>query len=318
MRTFDVQARSGDVPRTPTVLVATTEGCLPFTDGEAGTPELPGRPVGPLAPEPGGPCVGVIDGTAVWRRGGTGVWSPVADVGIPVQSIAIVDGTVLVGGMDDAVVLRIAATGEVERLDGFDRVPGRETWFAGGPPLGVRSLTAAMNETALLAAVHVGGLPRSVDGGASWVPTVPVMYDVHEVQVHPDRSHLVAAAAAVGLCVSTDGGASWTVCAEGLDRMTCLAVAVLRDEVLFSVQDGPFATRSQVWRWRIGGTHIEPVRDGLPAWLDGKVDTGWIAGGQGRAAIVDGGGTLWCSQRGSIGWERVAEHVSNVLGLAIV
>ncbi|HEY0778029.1 MAG TPA: hypothetical protein VGD56_08695 [Gemmatirosa sp.] len=311
------------MPRRPTVLVATTEGCLPFTHGEPGTPELPGRQVGPLAPEPSGACLAVIDGTAVWRRSGTGVWSPVVDVGIAVQSIAVIDGTILVGGMGDAVVLRIAATGAaatgaVERLDGFDRVPGRETWFAGGPPLGVRSLTAAMHGTALLAAVHVGGIPRSVDGGASWIPTIPVMYDVHEVHAHPDRSLLVAAAAAVGLCVSIDGGVAWTVLAEGLDGMTCLAVAVLPDEVLFSVQDGPFATRSQVWRWPIGGTHIEPVRDGLPAWFDGKVDTGWIATGQGRAAIIDGGGNLWCSRSGSTGWERVAAHVPNVLGLAIV
>lgn len=291
---------------------------MTFTEGGAGARELPGRQVGPLAPEPGGTCLGVVDGHAVWRRSVAGAWSPVASIGIPIQSIATVDGTVLVGGSEEAVVLRLSAAGAVERLEGFDRVPGRHQWFAGGPPLGVRSLTAAMHGTALLAAVHVGGMPRSVDGGASWVPTVPVLYDVHEARAHPDRPHLVAAAAAVGLCVSTDGGVGWTVLSDGLEGMTALAVAVLRDEVLFSVQDGPFAAQSQVWRWRIGGAHIGQVFDGLPSWFDGKVDTGWIAGGRGRAAIFDGGGNLWRSAAGSVSWRRIAQHVPNALGLVIL
>lgn len=232
--------------------------------------------------------------------------------------MARVNDTVLVGGSEEAVVLRVSAAGAVERLEGFDRGAGREEWFAGGPPLGVRSVTTAMHGAALLAAVHVGGIPRSVDGGASWVPTIPVLYDAHDVHAHPDRPHLVAAAAAVGLCVSMDGGVEWTVLSEGLEGMTSLAVAVLRDEVLFSVQDGPFATRSQVWRWRIGGAQIGQVRDGLPPWFDGKVDTGWIAGGQGCAALIDGGGNLWRSLTGSVAWQRVAQRVPNALGLAIL
>lgn len=302
----------------PNVLVATDDGCLTFRDRGTAHRELPGRRVGPLVPEPGGTCLGVIDGQAVWRRSVTGMWSPIATIGRPVQSMATVHGAIFVGGWDDAVVLRVSEAGAVERLEGFDRVPGRDEWFASGPPLGVRALAAAMDGTALLAAVHVGGLPRSTNGGASWVPTIPVMDDVHEVHVHPDRSHLVAAAAAVGLYVSRDGGVEWTLWSDGLEGMTCLAVAVLRDEVLFSVQDGPFATRSQVWRWRIGGTPIGPVRDGLPQWLDGKVDTGGIAGGRGRAAIVDRGGNLWLSGTGSVAWQRIAQHVPDARGLAIL
>ena len=302
----------------PDVSVATSAGCLKFSDGGEGKRELPGRQVGPLAPEPGGTCLGVIDGQEVWRRSLTGAWCRIASVGSPVQSITAVNDTVFVGGQEEAILLRITATGEVERLAGFDKVPGRNEWFAGGPPLGVRSLTAAMDGHALLAAVHVGGIPRSSDGGDSWAPTIPVMFDVHGVHSHPHLSNLVAAAAAVGLCVSTDGGLNWTVFSEGLEGMTCLAVNVLPDEVLFSVQDGPFAKRSQVWRWRIGGKHIEQVLDGLPMWFDGKVDTGGIACGQERAAIIDGGGNLWLSVAGSGSWKCIAQNVPYALGLAIV
>jgi hypothetical protein len=90
---------------------------------------------------------------------------------------------------------------------------------------------------------------------------------------------------------------------------------VLDDEALFSIQDGPFAKRSQVWRWRIGSARVEQVRDGLPEWLDGKVDTAHIAASCGQAAIVDGGGNLWLSRAGSRGWERIAAGLPYCYGL---
>jgi hypothetical protein len=214
-------------------------------------------------------------------------------------------------------MVRIGANGKAERLNGFDSVPGRSEWFAGGPPLGVRSLTATADGAAILAAVHVGGIPRSSERGESWTPTIPIGHDVHEVRAHPSLPNTVAAAAAVGLCVSQDGGRNWDVLSEGLELTYSLAVAVLHDEVLFSIQDGPFAKRSQVWRWRIGSEHVEQVRDGLPEWLKGKVDTGWIATGGGRAAIVDGGGNLWLSRAGASGWERIAARLPYAWGVLI-
>jgi hypothetical protein len=208
--------------------------------------------------------------------------------------------------MEEAALLRISAAGEVERLVGFDHVQGRKDWFAGGPPLGVRGLTATADGAALLAAVHVGGVPRSTDWGESWAPTIPVMFDVHEARAHPSTPGLIAAATAVGLCVSNDSGITWRVLTEGLEIANSLAVAVMDDEILFSIQDGPFAKRSQIWRWKIGGERLEQVRDGLPEWLEGKVDTNWIATSQGRAAVLDGGGNLWLSEIGSSGWQRIA------------
>jgi hypothetical protein len=83
-------------------------------------------------------------------------------------------GDMLYAGADDALVLRVSAAGEIERLRGFERVAGRDKWCAGsalidgkrvGPPLGVRSITATSDGAVLLANVHVGGVPRSADGG---------------------------------------------------------------------------------------------------------------------------------------------------------
>jgi hypothetical protein len=113
-------------------------------------------------------------------------------------------------------------------------------------------------------------------------------------------------------------GQTWEVVSEGLEVKYSLAVAVLHDEVPFSISDGPFAKQSQIWRWRIDGEGVGQVRDGLPEWLDGKVDTAQIAAGSERVAIVDGGGHLWLSETGSKGWKCVSTDIPYPLGLLVV
>jgi hypothetical protein len=298
------------------ILIATARGCLVFReDGETAI-ELDGRAVGFVSKEREGSCLAIVDEREIWRRDLSGSWSLIAKADIPLESLTALDGVVFAGGMNGASMLRVEGGGTVERLASFDVTPGREAWFAGGPPLGVRSMAAV--DGAILAGVHVGGIPRSVDVGASWQPTIPVMFDVHELCVHPSSPGFVAAACAVGLCLSHDGGATWKRFSEGLDGTSSLAVAVLADEVLFSVQDGPFAKRSQVWRWRNSSEQIEVVRDGLPEWFEGRVDTGHIAAGGGRAAIVDDGGNLWRSDSGSVGWRRIASGLGYVYRMVLV
>jgi len=118
--------------------------------------------------------------------------------------------------------------------------------------------------------------------------------------------------------VSKDDGRNWNVIADGLEVTDSLAVAVLPDEVLFSIQDGPFADRSQIWRWQINGQRIEQVRQGLPPWLKGKVDTGHIAANKEQAVVVDGGGDLWLSKAGSTGWDRIATDLQDAFGVQIL
>ena len=245
----------------PLVLVATGAGCRVFSGDGEGTVEVPGRFVWAIARDIGGGCVAIVDGKEIWRRSASGEWSPVATADAALASIASVNGKIFAGSMEGAVLFSIASGSKVDHVMGFDNVPGRSEWFGNGPPLHVRSLTATADGGAILAAVHVGGIPCSTDGGKTWAPTIPIEFDVHEVRAHPS-SPLVAAAAAVGLCVSKDDGRNWTVIADGLEMTNSLAVAVLPDEVLFSIQDGPFAERSQIWRWPINGQRVEQVRQG--------------------------------------------------------
>jgi hypothetical protein len=299
------------------VLVATSRGCRVFSGDGDEKVEIADRQVWAVAPDIGGALVAIVDEKEIWRRSASAEWSLVATSDIALASIASVNGKIFAGSTEEAQMVSVGPSNEVVRLTGFDNVPGRSEWFGNGPPLQVRWLTATADGEVILAAVHVGGIPRSTDGGKTWAPTIPVRFDVHEVRAHPS-SPTAAAAAAVGLCVSHNSGQNWSVIKEGLEITNSLAVAVLPDEVLFSIQDGPFAARSQIWRWQIGGQRVEQVRQGLPAWLKGKVDTGHIAAGKEQAALVDGGGDLWLSKAGSTGWECIATGLQDAYGMHIL
>ncbi len=280
--------------------------------------ELPGESVNALAAEGPDHALAVIGGTRVWRRAPNGAWARLAGMDQNVEALTVHRECVYAGFMNEAGITRISPTGKTQRLTAFDTMPGRAEWFAQGPPLGIRALTSTSDGSALMATVHVGGIPRSIDGGKTWLPTVPLTYDVHETRAHATRPNVVAAASAAGLCTSLDGGATWRVISEGLTPPHSLAVAMLEDETLFSIQDGPFAKHAQVWRWRIGAAGVEPVRDGLPERLMGKIDTSHISACDNRAALIDGAGTVWLSTEGSRGWQPIATGVQKAFGVLVI
>jgi hypothetical protein len=214
-------------------------------------------------------------------------------------------------------VLRVVAeSGAVEVLDGFDAVPGRDSWHAVGVPLQVRSMSATV-DGALLVNVHVGGIPRSIDGGATWQPTLAVDDDVHQVLAHPTRAEIAVAAASAGLCRSTDGGATWHSTTEGMEMSYARGVAIVGDDVVVSVSDGPWSERSAVYRASVDGGSVEKVTGGLPDYLSGNIDTRCITSDGTKVALADGQGDVWQSAQGCNGFTRIAEGIGGVTGVAI-
>ena len=283
--------------------------------GENRHHELGGQPIGALAPDGHGGALAIVSGHALRRRTPGGKWITLATSEVEL-SCCVAVGDVIYVGTDDARVLRVGGTGEIEPVRGFEAIAGRNTWYAGsavidgqrvGPPLGIRSITVTADRGVLLANVHVGGIPRSTDGGATWYPTIDIDTDVHEVCAHPTDPEIVIAAAAAGLCVSHDGGATWTVEQDGLHGSYCSAVAFLGKDLIVAASTDHFAKQGAIYRRPLDGGHsFEPV-SGLPRWTDGIADTRCLATHGSAAAVADRGGNLWFSTDSGQTWVRDAE-----------
>jgi hypothetical protein len=299
----------------PTILVATWDDGLFAVSGDGRTQEIANQPVRGLAPDGRGGAIAVVGQHSLHRRVASGEWVTVAESELALSCCVAVGDTIYVG-TDDARMLRLTLAGGVlEPIEGFDRVAGRETWFAGsaivngqrvGPPLGIRSVAANADGSVLFSNVHVGGIPRSVDGGSTWEPTLDIHSDVHEVRGHPADPDIIAAASAVGLCISHDAGATWIIERVGLHAPHCSGVAFSGDEILVSASIDPFAAQGRVYRRPIRPDgQLVQVEDGLPAWTEGKVDTGCIATDGSMIAVADRGGNLYLSTEFGRAWSRI-------------
>ena len=312
---------------TPMALVATWSDGLFVVGGETIDQELRNQSVRALAPDGRDGALAIVNGRSLRRRAPGGVWSTIATTELDLACCVAV-GDVIYIGSDDASVLRVGADGELERLRGFDVVAGRDTWYAGsalingqrvGPPLGIRSITATPDGTVLLANVHVGGIPRSADGGITWEPSIAIESDVHEVRAHPNLPGVVMAAAAIGLCASRDGGVTWDVEQEGLHASYCSALAFAGDDVLVSASVHHFAAQGAIYRRRVAGdSPLVAVGGGLPAWIDGIVDTRCIATHGSAAALADQKGNLYISADTGRSWSRRADGLPTPSSVLIV
>jgi hypothetical protein len=297
------------------VLVTTLDGYHIFTSSGKQLTSLQGHRVESFTPGLSGTFLAVVDRQEVWSHGRDGDWTPLAKAEATLTAVVAAGDTVF-AGTDDARVLRLASSGAFEALTGFDVVPGRDEWHRVGSPLQVRTMTATADGRAVLANVHVGGIPRSTDGGTSWHPTIAVDDDVHQVLAHPTRPEIVVAAAAVGLCRSHDGGATWASTTDGMDMTYARGVAIVGDDVVVTVSDGPRASRAAVYRGPVDGGPVQPVTGGLGE-LHGNVDSRCIASDGRIVALADGDGAVWRSADGCEGFERIAEGLEGVTGVTV-
>jgi hypothetical protein len=284
-----------------------------------------GAQVSCLAHDGAGGVLAIVDSHSLWVCPAGETWRELGSNEAPLYCCISV-GRRILAGTDDARVFTQSADGW-RQLSGFDATPGRASWYAGaavvdgrllGPPLGVRSMASACDQSALLVNVHVGGIPRSTDGGASWRPTIDIDADVHEVCTHPSRPEIAVAAAASGLCLSRDGGANWTITSEGLHASHCSAVAMTEQDLYIAASDGPFDAEGAVYRRRIDDDGpLQLVGRGLPDRLDGGADTRCI-GAHGEAlAIADRSGALYGSNNGGASWSLQARGFPDPSGVLI-
>ncbi|MGH2590881.1 MAG: WD40/YVTN/BNR-like repeat-containing protein [Actinomycetota bacterium] len=294
------------------LLIGTTEGFFELDDDEPRPgPGFGEREVTALAVD-AGVTWAVAQSRSLMRREGSGAWEEIARSEDLEIACLVRTPTDLFVGTDEARVLRLR-DGDLVGVESFDRVEGREKWYTpwGGPPA-VRSLAVDLAGR-IHANVHVGGIPRSLDGGETWEPTIDIDADVHQVIAHPSEPDVVLAAGAVGLAISEDGGASWRIEREGLRSTYARAVAVAGDAILLTASDGHRGGHAAIYRTTLGpGLRLEKCTEGLPEWFDGNIDTGWLAAAGSIAAFATNEGRVFASDDAGATWRQGAAGLPRI------
>ena len=293
------------------ILVGTGGGLWELAD-EASSPveALAGRSVTALALD-GATTWAIVDGSSLWVAR-DGAWKQHAAIdGPPATCVAATVAGPLIG-TEQAHLLRLTDSG-LARVDSFETVAGREAWYTPwGDPADVRSIAVAADGT-IHVNVHVGGVARSRDGGASWAPTVDIEADVHQVIAHPSRAEVVLVAAAEGLGVSRDGGDAWQFASTGLHAHYMRAVAVAGEHVLISASTGFHGRRSAIYRKRLeGGTRFERCAEGLPKWFDDNIDTACLAAAGSVVVFGTSDGQVFRSVDAGEHWELLIKGLPPV------
>lgn len=262
-----------------------------------------------------GTWIAIIGRRRVLRGAPREGWDQVAETpGPDLTCVTAVEGRVLVGA-EDARLFEVRGD-ELAPVGGFENAPGRDDWYTpwGGPPA-VRSITVD-GDGAWYVNVHVGGILRSDDAGASFRQLVDPDVDVHQVLVHDGL--LVAACGAGGVMISTDGGGSWETVEDGLHATYCRAVAVSDGHLVVSASTGPRSDRGAVYSRPLDeGGPFERCRLGLPEWFDGNVDTGWLSAQGEKVAFAAPGGRVYLSSDASGTWMLVDGGLTDVATVVI-
>ena len=295
----------------PTIVVATRDGVHTLDErGRERSRDLAGRSITAVVRD--GPQLwAIVDRAEVWYAP-EGAWRHVATLeGLRANCIAMTDAIHV--GTSEARLFRLAGEA-LEPVPSFDGAEGRDAWYTpwGGPP-DTRSISEWGDD--VYVNVHVGGILRTSDGGASWTPTIDIDADVHQVATAEDR---VLAAGARGLSISANRGATWSLHADGLETRYCRAVVVCGDRLLVSASAGPRGGNAGVYRTGLDGGRFERCRTGLPDRFDDNIDTycldalndgSYAAFGttDGRVFGSDDGGDTWMHL------STVADPVQHVL-----
>jgi len=291
----------------PRILIGTDDGLHELNGaGAAGEVRLAGRAVTALAAQRDSAWA-VVGRTELWRTTAE-EWSAAADGDVDLTCVSPTAGGLLVGSAG-ARLFRLAED-RLDPLPAFDGAQGRPDWYTpwGGPP-DTRSISEW--DDAVYVNVHVGGVLRTTDGGASWTPTIDIDADVHQVATTDD---LVLAACAGGLAVSKDRGGTWAARDDGLEAPYARAVAVCADAVLVSSSNGPRGGRAALYRGSPAGGTLERCRTGLPDWFDDNIDTYCLDAlpDGALAAFGTADGRIYASEDGGASWGERASGLPPV------
>jgi photosystem II stability/assembly factor-like uncharacterized protein len=181
----------------------------------------------------------------------------------------------------------------------------------------------------LYAAVEVGGVLRSDDGGATWRladgsdgspdlegPPEPYVYpDIHSLHVHPSSPDLVIAPTGGGLYRSTDGGATWELLYDCYVRAGWIDPADPR-HLLLSPADG-VERDGRIEETHDGGATWTLASGGLDVpWPNRLVERFYPLGDQMLAVLSDG--QLLAATLNEWQWRQIVPAIPEINALAVL
>ncbi len=207
---------------------------------------------------------------------------------------------------------------ELRSLRDAPSLPG---WTFPAPPhvAHVKFIAVDPRDTAVIyAAVEVGGLLKSCDGGATWEELQGFYEDVHRIVICRSASNSIYITTGDGLYHTGDGGRSWK-------RMTDLSLPIAypdamvvvpgQENLLFmaGARGAPGTWRktyradSRIGRSRDGGKTWEFSSDGLPTPMSGNVEAMSLASWQDSFELFAGttNGDVYCSDNEGTSWSRI-------------
>jgi photosystem II stability/assembly factor-like uncharacterized protein len=196
------------------------------------------------------------------------------------------DGTAYAGTRPSAVYYRPPG-GEWGPLNTLEDQPAYGSWtFPTAPHLpNIRDVGFSPSDpNTLYAAVEVGGLLVSTNGGASWDNfRESVHQDIHSITVAPGEEDVIYAATGRGFYRSFNAGRQWEPACEGLEGIYLVPI-VANTEDPHTLMTAATNGRPRYWRTRDsgaeaviyrskdGGSRWAPAMNGLPEQLTGAVE----------------------------------------------
>jgi photosystem II stability/assembly factor-like uncharacterized protein len=271
------------------------------------------------------------DGGESWRA----AWDGIADRRVLAVSVSPSHveggGSVVYAGTEPSNLYRSEDAGRTwQLLPALRRVESEPRWSFPPRPWTHHVRTIALHPTdpdALFVGIELGGVMRSVDGGASWIDHNPHAHsDAHQLITHPLAPERVYEVAGQGIVVSPDRGESWRRMDAGLDRHYAWATAAdPADPDLWyaSVSRGPFAAHgggdgeSVLLRSRGNGWSAIDHWGEDPALRRMPYAIATLPEQPGRLLVALRGGTMLLGDGAGETWSRLEVGLPDAIALAV-